>query len=117
MTPFVHESERLFAGLLDFYGIAWQYEPTAFDVAHDEHGRVVERFAPDFYLPEFDLYVELTTMNQRLVTRKHRKLRKLHQTHPDVRCKILYQRDIHRLAAVHGVDFPSAALTDQPASA
>ena len=52
----------------------------------DEDGRVVEAFTPDFYLPEQDLYLEITVMKQSLVTRKNRKLRKLRRAlpgHPD----------------------------------
>ena len=75
--PFGHPSEQVFANLLDFYGIAWAYEPRSFPLQWDKDGRVSEAFTPDFYLPEFDLYVELTTMKQALVTRKNRKIRLL----------------------------------------
>ena len=60
--------------------------------------RGVEAFAPDFYLPEQDLYLEITVMKQSLVTRKHRKLRKLRALYPEIRVKLLYRRDIARLA-------------------
>ncbi len=55
-------------------------------------------FTPDFYLPEQDLYVEVTVMKQALVTRKNRKLRKLRERYPDIRIKLFYRRDIERLA-------------------
>jgi hypoxanthine phosphoribosyltransferase len=86
------------AKVLDYYGVPWQYEPTTFVLETDENGRVVEAFAPDFYLPEQDLYVELTQMKQSLVTRKNRKLRKLQERYPDVKVKLFYKRDIERLA-------------------
>ena len=44
-----------------------------------------------------DLYVELTTMKQRLVTRKNRKVRLMKELYPEVRVKILYKRDYHKL--------------------
>jgi hypoxanthine phosphoribosyltransferase len=76
-VPFAHASERQFAQLLDFYQIEWEYEPTSFDLEWDRHGNVVQRFTPDFYLPQYDLYIEITTLNQKLVTKKNRKIRRL----------------------------------------
>ena len=63
---------------------------------------VAEMFTPDFYLPELDLYVELTTLKQSLVTEKNRKMRHLRELYPDVNVKLLYRRDIHRLLAKYG---------------
>ncbi len=98
--PFAHPAEREFARLLSFYRVRWVYEPTSFCLARDEHGRAVECFTPDFYLPEHRLYIELTTMRQRLVTRKNRKMRLLRELYPDVRIKLLYRRDFARIAEV-----------------
>ncbi|HEX9236261.1 MAG TPA: hypoxanthine phosphoribosyltransferase, partial [Actinomycetota bacterium] len=78
-VPFAHASERQFARLLDFYQIEWRYEPTSFDLEVDADGNVVQRFTPDFYLPAYDLYIEITTLNQRLVTKKNRKVRRLRE--------------------------------------
>jgi hypoxanthine phosphoribosyltransferase len=94
---FANESERACARLFDFYGVAWEYEPRTFAL-EDEDGRITEAFTPDFYLPEQDLYVEVTVMKQALVTRKNRKLRKLRERYPEVRIKLFYRRDIERLA-------------------
>ena len=69
-ATFSHPSEEMFANLLDFYRISWEYEPRSFPLQWNKDGHVVEAFTPDFYLPEYDLYVELTTMKQSLVTRK-----------------------------------------------
>lgn len=77
----------------------WEYEPRSFDLEWDEQGRVVEQFSPDFYLPDLNLYVELTLMKQSLVTRKNRKLRRLRELYPDVRVKLLYARDVKQLFA------------------
>ncbi|MEX0991996.1 MAG: hypothetical protein WD004_06965 [Actinomycetota bacterium] len=101
---FAHESERQFASLLDFYQIEWEYEPTSFDLLWDEDGRVTQRFTPDFYMPQYDLYIEITTLNQKLVTKKNRKVRRLRELYPDVRCKIFYQRDYLSLVQKYGLD-------------
>ena len=100
---FAHESERQFAGLLDFYGVAWQYEPVEFTIDWDASGKPVQGFRPDFYLPAHDLYIEITTLNQRLVTKKNRKVRRLRELHPEVKVKMLYQRDYLNLLVKFGL--------------
>ncbi|MDE2482535.1 MAG: hypothetical protein KGN02_10135 [bacterium] len=96
-VSFAHESEASLARLFDFYRIAWEYEPRSFAIAFDERRRAVAFFTPDFYLPEFDLYVELTVAKPELNTRKNRKLRLLRAHHPNVRVKLLTRRDAERL--------------------
>ena len=86
------------ARILDWYGVPWDYEPRSFVLERDQEGRVTSAFTPDFYLPEQDLYVEVTVMRQSLVTRKNRKLRLLRELYPDVKVKLFYRRDIERLA-------------------
>ena len=100
---FANAAELEYAKILDWYGVPWQYEPTTFVLERDEQGRVIEAFSPDFYLPEQDLYLEVTVMKQSLVTRKNRKLRKLRQLYPDVKIKLFYERDFERLAARYGL--------------
>jgi hypothetical protein len=104
---FAHNSERQFARLLDFYRVEWEYEPTAFPIEWDATGQPVQHFRPDFYLPGFRLYIEITTLNQRLVTKKNRKVRRLRELYPDVRIKVLYQRDYLSLLAKYGLEPPS----------
>ena len=104
---FANDVELECAKLLDYYGIPWAYEPRTFVLEEDADGRVVEAFTPDFYLPEQDLYLELTVMKQSLVTRKNRKLRKLRRLYPDVRVKLFYRRDIERLAQRFRLDVAS----------
>jgi hypothetical protein len=106
-VEFAHKSERQFAKLLDFYQIDWNYEPTSFDIEWDRAGTPTQRFTPDFYLPDFDLYIEITTLNQKLVTKKNRKVRRLMTLYPDVRCKVLYQRDYLNLLVKYGLEQPS----------
>ncbi|MGE5648232.1 MAG: cytidylate kinase family protein [Acidobacteriota bacterium] len=100
---FVHPSEEVFANLLDFYRVAWEYEPRSFPIQWDKHGRVTESFTPDFYLPEFDLYVELTTMKQSLVTRKNRKVKLLRAVYPSVNIQVFYQKDFENLIFKYGL--------------
>jgi len=99
---FAHPAEIEVARLLTFYGLRWAYEPTTFAVRWGRDGRPVEFVTPDFYLPEHDLYLELTTMRQRLVTRKNRKFRLLREAYPNVRVRMLYLRDFQRLREVYG---------------
>jgi hypothetical protein len=104
---FAHNSECEFARLLDFYRVEWEYEPTAFPIEWDAAGQPTQHFRPDFYLPGFGLYIEITTLNQRLVTKKNRKVRRLRELYPDVRIKVLYQRDYLSLLAKYGLEPPS----------
>lgn len=101
--PFVHPSEQVFANLLDFYRIAWEYEPRSFPINWDAAGTVSEAFTPDFYLPEFDLYIELTTMKQSLVTKKNRKIRLLREHYPKVNIQVFYQKDFENLIFKYGL--------------
>jgi hypoxanthine phosphoribosyltransferase len=103
---FAHNSERQFALLLDFYAVEWMYEPTSFPVAWDREGRASQYFTPDFYLPEDDLYIEITTMSQKLVTKKNAKVRRLRELYPDIQIKILYQRDFLNLVHKYGLEHP-----------
>ncbi len=100
---FAHDSEHRFARILDFYGVQWEYEPVEFALEWDESGRPVSGFRPDFWLPEPGLFVELTTLNQRLVTKKNGKVRRVATLYPDVRVTLLYQRDTLDLLAKYGL--------------
>jgi cytidylate kinase len=103
LPEFAHASEREFARVMDFYRIRWQYEPRTFPIEWDEAKNVVSAFTPDFYLPDLDLFIELTTMKQSLVTKKNRKVRLLRQLYPDVNIKILYERDYTSLSVKYGL--------------
>jgi hypoxanthine phosphoribosyltransferase len=100
---FAHESEEEFARLLDFYGVRWHYEPRTFPLKHADDGRVVEAFSPDFYLTDLDLYIEVTTLKQGLVTDKHRKIRALRELYPGITIKLLYKRDYLTLLSKYGI--------------
>ena len=100
---FANQSEEMFANLLDFYRIAWEYEPRSFPVQWDQNGNVLESFTPDFFLPEVDLYLELTTMKQSLVTKKNRKVRLLRELYPHLNIQVFYQKDFENLVFKYGL--------------
>jgi len=104
LPEFAHPSEREFARVMDFYRIRWLYEPKTFPIEWDENHNVIKAFTPDFYLPDLDLYIELTTMKQSLVTKKNRKVRLLKEHYPDVNIKILYERDYKNLIWKYGLN-------------
>lgn len=107
LTQFAHPSELVFARLLDFYGINWQYEPRTFPLEYDDKGNIAEAFSPDFYLPDSDLYVELTTMKQSLVTKKNRKVKRLRELYPEIKIRLLYQKDFEDLIFKYTTREPS----------
>lgn len=94
---FAHESEKEFAKILDFYRIRWEYEPKTFTLEWDKNDIAVKSFTPDFYLPELDLYIELTTLNQKLVTKKNKKIKKVRELYPEINVKLFYKKDYNSL--------------------
>ena len=103
-VKFAHASEQQFGRLLDFYQIEWEYEPRSFDLGWDREGNIIQRFTPDFFLPQYDLYIEITTLNQKLVTKKNGKIRKLRELYPGINCKVFYQRDYLSLVTKYGLE-------------
>ena len=111
--PFYHQTEAEFARILDFYGIPWEYEPRTFVLERDGEGRVTEAFSPDFYLPDQDLYIELTTMQASQVRHKNRKLRRLRELYPDVNVKLFKRSDIRALLVKFGVEDFSTMMENE----
>ena len=101
---FAHPAEVEFAQLLDFYGIPWLYEPRTFVLREDRQGLPIVAFTPDFYLPEQDLYVEITTIKPKQVRRKNRKIRWLQEHYPEVNIKLYKRSDFRQLMAKYGLD-------------
>ena len=101
---FGHPIEAEFARILDYYGIEWQYEPTTFPLEWDENGNVTKAFSPDFYLPQEDRYVELTTLRPKLVTIKNKKLRRMSELYPDVDVTLLKRSDLRDMMIKYGMD-------------
>ena len=103
-AAFANEAEAECARFLDYHGIRWEYEPHSFPLEEDDEGRVLEAFTPDFYLPELELYLEVTVMKQSLVTRKNRKIRKFKERYPDIKVKLFTRRDFERLGQKYGLN-------------
>lgn len=103
---FAHNAERQLARLFDFYAVRWAYEPHTFVLARGADGHPTRAFSPDFWLPDHDRYVEVTTLDQRLVTRKNRKLRELRALRPDLDVTLIYQRDYLALLVKYGLEPP-----------
>ncbi len=106
-TTFVHPTEAEFAKILDFYQVDWQYEPRSFPLEWHPDGSIARMFTPDFYLSDLDLYVELTTQKQSLVTRKNRKLRLLKEQYPEINIRLFYRKDLERFLGRFGVKVAS----------
>ena len=106
---FAHPSERLFAWILDTHDVAWEYEPVEFVLAWSADGSPTSGFRPDFWLPAHRCFVELTTADQRLVTRKNAKIRRLRQLYPDLSLLVVYQRDFLALLSANGLEFPAVS--------
>jgi hypothetical protein len=111
LSRFAHASEAELARILDYYAVRWEYEPRKFPILWNLDGTVVESFAPDFYLPELDTYVELTTLKQSLVRRKNRKLRRVRELYPDIRIKLFYGKDFKALLLKYGRFDMAASLS------
>lgn len=94
---FAHNSEKEFSKILDFYRIKWEYEPKTFTLRFDREGNPMVSFTPDFYLPDLGLYIELTTLNQKLVTKKNYKIKKLKELYPYINIKLFYKKDYNSL--------------------
>jgi hypothetical protein len=101
-APFAHASEAEMSRILDFYAVRWEYEPHTFPILWNLEGDVVESFSPDFYLPDLELYLEMTTLRQKLVRKKNRKLRRLRELYPDLNVKLFYARDFRALMLKYG---------------
>jgi len=100
---FAHPVEEVFAKILDFYGIQWDYEPKTFPLEWDESGNVTTAFSPDFYLPEQNLYIELTVLRPKLTAIKNRKLRLMHELYPDINIKLFKRRELRNMMIRFGM--------------
>lgn len=100
---FAHPAEEIFARILDYYGIQWNYEPRTFPLEWDKDGNILEAFTPDFYLPDQDLYIELTTLRPKLSTHKNKKLRRIQELYPDIHIKLYKRREMRELMVKYGL--------------
>ncbi len=100
---FKHPSEEEFAKILDMHSIEWEYEPRTFPVKWDTEGNITQAFSPDFYLPKFDTYIELTTMNQKYVSEKKKKVELLKKLYPGTNINIVFKDDFNSLVKRFGL--------------
>jgi len=107
---FVHPIEEEFARILDYYHIRWEYEPRTFPLQWDDNGSITEAFSPDFFLPDSNLYVELTTLRPKLITKKNRKLRRLRELYPNINIQLWKRQDLRDLMIKFGMDEHAAKL-------
>ena len=112
---FAHTAEEAFAKILDYYGIEWRYEPRTFALDWNDQGDVLEAFSPDFYLPQQDLYIELTTLRPELTTKKNRKLRRMKELYPQINIKLFKRRDLRDLLVKYGLEAEAAKITGSDA--
>ncbi len=112
---FAHPSEEEFARLLDFYGIHWEYEPYTFPLQWDEHGNIVEAFSPDFYLVDQGVYIELTTLRQKLIRLKRRKIQELTRLYPEVRIRLWNRKDFEWMLRRYGMEAQTQDLLGKEA--
>lgn len=89
---FATETEEAFSRLLDALEIRWEYEPREFVLEEKENGTTKTAFRPDFFLPDLNVYVELTLQKQN--TSKNRKIRLLSERYPDVRVILLGRKEL-----------------------
>lgn len=107
---FAHPIEETFARILDYYGIRWEYEPDTFPLEWDDDGNVATAFSPDFYLPDQDLYVELTTLRPKLIRHKNRKIRRMHELYPNINVKLFKRKDLRDMMVKYGVDHHASKI-------
>lgn len=107
---FSHVAEEAFATILDYYGVIWQYEPRTFPLEWDEKGNITEAFSPDFYLPQQDLYIELTTLRPKLSNKKNRRLRRMKELYPHINIKLIKRKEIRDLLVKFGLDDQAAKI-------
>ena len=109
---FSHPSEAEFARILDYYGIAWVYEPRTFILEEDEAGNIREAFSPDFYLPEQDLFIELTTLRPKLNRIKNHKIRRMKELYPEINIKLFKRRHVRDMMIKYGIDEQARDILD-----
>ena len=114
---FAHPLEAAFARILDFYDIEWEYEPRTFALEWDAAGNVIEAFTPDFYLPQQDLYIELTTLRPKLANYKNRRIRRMKELYPEVNVKLYKRREMHKLMVKFGLETEAEQIQGTEAQA
>ena len=108
-SRFAHPAEETCARLFERYGLTWRHEPVCFILSRHVDGTIEEAFTPDFFLPELDLFIEITAMDRRYASRKRRKVRRLRALVPALAIVLLEADDLERLLSLHGIETVDAA--------
>ena len=58
-------------------------------------------FTPDFYLPSLNLFIEITTMNKNLITKKRKKLKLAKKLYPEMNFKLLNEQDYYDILSIN----------------
>lgn len=100
---FAHNSEKIFAEHLDLFDIDWVYEPTSFPLKWGS-GAIRMMFTPDFYIPSLDIFVEITTMNQKLITRKSKKIKIAKKLYPEKHFKLINEKEFYNFLEIDNIE-------------
>jgi len=71
------------ARLFNYFGIKWIFQPKTFDL-------VSQNYTPDFYLPDYNIYIEVKNFLWKYSKIRDRKFRKLY---PDIKLILLLKKD------------------------
>ena len=82
--------EVAFAQWLDLSRYKWLYESKTFDLGNTT-------YTPDFYLPEFDCYIEIKGRSLDYFKKKLKLFKKLFS---NINYKILYKKDLEKLGVM-----------------
>jgi hypothetical protein len=92
---FVTPEEERFERMLRKHSIPWEYESHLITFALDPKIGVADAgFNPDFYLPEWDIYVELTGGGAASMRKKRSKIRRAVDLYPYLRIRLLDEGDV-----------------------
>jgi len=92
---FLHASETEFARMLDARDITWRYKPRTFAVEWDEEGNFIDCFTPDFFLPDYEMYVVLIAPYRSVPDGKTKRVKLLRRQHPEIRIEVLDSAHTH----------------------
>lgn len=79
--------EANFARILNLLKIKWVFQPESFDLKF-------QKYTPDFYLPEYDLYVEIKNFLSNYSAKRDKAFRKLY---PDKNLSLILRPEYTKL--------------------
>ena len=104
-----HPSEEKFACILDYKRIKWKYEPHMI-VLKEKNGITVKGFRPDFYLPDKDLYIEISTAKNQ--GKKNRKMTMVADLYPHINIILLTNKRLERIFKRYDFLWPEENICD-----